>query len=46
MLPYLAFGASLLAVMVLVIADTKIGIPAAQRALLAAFWPVFGALYW
>ena len=46
MWPYLAFGASLLAVMVLVIADTKIGIPLAQCALVAAFWPVFGALYW
>lgn len=46
MLPYLAFGASLLAVMVLVIADSKIGIPVAQRVLLAAFWPVFGAMYW
>ncbi|HET7802160.1 MAG TPA: hypothetical protein VFL38_17190 [Humibacillus xanthopallidus] len=46
MLPYLAYGASLLAVTVLVIADTKIGIPLAERVLLAAFWPVLAALYW
>jgi hypothetical protein len=46
MLAYLAFGLSLLAVIVLVIADTKIGIPLAERVLLAAFWPVFAALFW
>lgn len=46
MSPYLAFGGSLLIVTLLVIVDTKIGIPLAQRVLLAASWPVFGALYW
>lgn len=45
-LPYVAFGTSLVLVMVLVIADTKIGIPLVERVVLAAFWPVLAGGYW
>lgn len=45
-LSYVAFGVSLALVVVLVIADAKIGIPIAERVLLAACWPILAVGYW